>query len=122
MTADPAESGRIFRALRHRNYRLFFVGQGISLVGTWMQQIGEVWLAYRLTHSAFYLGVVGFASQIPISLLAPLAGVWVDRVNRRRLLIATQALEMTQAAAIAALTLSHRITVPGLIVLSVLGG
>src|SRR3954447_3475823 len=96
----------IFRALRHTNYRLFFFGQGISLVGTWMQQIGEVWLAYRLTHSAFYLGVVGFASQFPIFIIAPLAGVWIDRINRRKLLIATQALEMLQALVLAILTLT----------------
>src|SRR3954465_12216386 len=107
----------IFRALRHRNYRLFFVGQGISLIGTWMQQIGEVWLAYRLTHSAFYLGVVGFASQFPIFVLAPFAGVWVDRVNRHRLLIVTQILEMLQALVLAGLTLTNHITLNGLIVL-----
>lgn len=112
----------VFRALKHRNYRLFFVGQAVSLVGTWMQQIGEVWLAYRLTHSAFYLGVVGFASQIPIFLLAPVAGVWIDRMDRRKLLITTQALQMIQAFVLAGLTLSHHITLTGLIVLSVLGG
>jgi MFS family permease len=112
----------MFRALRHRNFRLYFFGQGISLIGTWMQQIGEVWLAYRLTHSAFYLGVVGFASQIPIFLLAPFAGVWADRVNRHRLLIGTQALEMLQALVLAGLTLTHHITLESLIILSVLGG
>src|SRR3954466_2192517 len=112
----------IWRALRHRNYRLFFVGQGISLVGTWMQQIAEVWLAYRLTHSAFYLGLVGFASQLPIFLIAPVAGVWIDRLNRRKLLIVTQVLEMTQALVLAALTLSGHITLTWLIVLSSLGG
>jgi MFS family permease len=115
-------NNQMFRALRHRNFRLYFFGQGISLVGTWMQQIGEVWLAYRLTNSAFYLGVVGFASQIPIFLLAPVAGVWADRVNRHRLLILTQTLEMIQAFALAALTLTHHITLSGLIILSVLGG
>ena len=113
---------RMFRALRHRNYRLFFVGQGISLIGTWMQQIGEVWLAYRLTHSAFYLGVVGFASQFPIFVIAPIAGVWADRVNRHHLLITTQTLEMVQALVLAALTLTHHITLAGLIILSSLGG
>src|SRR3954463_7086436 len=99
----------IFRALRHRNYRLFFVGQGISLIGTWMQQIAEVWLAYRLTHSAFYLGVVGFASQAPIFLIAPVAGVWIDRLDRKKLLIATQFLELLQALVLAVLTLSGRV-------------
>src|SRR3954466_6067237 len=107
----------IWRALRHRNYRLFFVGQGISLVGTWMQQIAEVWLAYRLTHSAFYLGVVGFASQIPNFLLGPFAGVWIDRVNRHKLLILTQILQMIQAFVLAGLTLSGHITLAGLIIL-----
>src|SRR3954471_8605519 len=108
----------ILRALRHRNYRLFFVGQGISLIGTWMQQIAEVWLAYRLTHSAFYLGVVGFASQFPIFVIAPLAGVWIDRLDRKKLLITTQALEMLQALVLALLTLSGHITLTWLIVLS----
>jgi MFS family permease len=112
----------VFRALRHPNYRLFFFGQGVSLVGTWMQQIGEVWLAYRLTHSAFYLGVVGFASQIPIFLIAPFAGVWIDRMDRRRLLIVTQSLQMIQAFVLAWLTLSGQITLSGLIILSILGG
>ncbi len=112
----------IFRALRHSNYRLFFFGQGVSLVGTWMQQIGEVWLAYRLTHSAYYLGVVGFASQIPIFLLGPVAGVWIDRVNRHKLLILTQTLQMIQAFALAGLTLTGHINLTGLIILSILGG
>src|SRR5436853_2810549 len=112
----------MFRALQHRNFRLFFMGQGVSLVGTWMQQIGEVWLAYRLTHSAFYLGVVGFASQFPIFVIAPLAGVWIDRVDRRKLLITTQVLEMLQALVLAGLTLSGHITLTSLIVLSVFGG
>src|SRR5215813_1827168 len=100
----------LFRALRHRNYLLFFIGQGISLIGTWMQQIGEVWLAYRLTHSAFYLGVVGFASQIPTFLLAPLMGAWADRADRRKLLLGAQTLAMFQAFILAALVLTGRIT------------
>jgi hypothetical protein len=74
----------IFRALSHRNYRLFFGGQGFSLIGTWMQQIAMSWLVYRLTHSALLLGTVGFASRIPTFLLAPLAGVLADRWNRHR--------------------------------------
>src|SRR5882672_298746 len=101
---------QMFRALRHRNFKLFFAGHGVSLIGTWMQQMGEVWLAYRLTHSAFYLGLVGFASQLPIFLIAPVAGVWIDRVNRKKLLITTQALEMIQALVLAGLTLSGQIT------------
>jgi MFS family permease len=113
---------RLFRALRHRNYLLFFMGQGVSLIGTWMQQIAEVWLAYRLTRSAFYLGMVGFASQIPTFILAPLAGAWGDRANKHRLLIIAQVLAMLQAFVMAYLVLSHRITFSQLIVLSVIGG
>jgi MFS family permease len=112
----------LFRALRHRNYSLFFAGQGLSLIGTWIQQTGEVWLAYRLTHSAFYLGLTGFASQLPTLLLAPIAGAIVDRTNRQKLLIWSQALAMLQAFALAALVLSHRITYPQLILLSVFSG
>ena len=69
----------VFRALEHRNYRLFFSGQGISLIGTWMQQIAINWLVFRLTHSALLLGVVGFTSRIPTFVFAPFAGVFVDR-------------------------------------------
>jgi len=112
----------LFRALRHRNYRLFFVGQGLSLVGTWIQQTGEVWLAYRLTHSAFALGVVGFASQIPTFLLAAFAGTWIDRTNKHRLVTIAQALGMGQAFALAALVLTHHITYHLLIVLSLISG
>ncbi len=90
-------------ALRSRNYRLFFAGQIVSLTGTWMQQIAMVWLAYRLTDSAAMLGLVGFASQIPILLFSTLAGVWNDRVDRRRLLIWTQTAALTQALLLATL-------------------
>jgi MFS family permease len=99
------------RALRHPNYRLFFAGQSISLIGTWLTRVATSWLVYRLTGSAMVLGVVGFAGQIPTFLLAPLAGVWVDRVNRHRALIATQVLAMVQSALLAAFTLTHSITV-----------
>ncbi|GAB2179853.1 MFS transporter [Denitratisoma sp. agr-D3] len=85
------------RALDSRNYRLYFIGQLISLAGTWMQQIAMSWLAYRLSNSALVLGLIGFASQIPILLLAPLGGVWIDRLDRRRLLLWTQALALVQA-------------------------
>src|SRR5262252_11036342 len=80
----------ILRALRHRNYRLFFGGQGVSLIGTWMTRVATGWLVYRMTGSPFQLGLVSFASQIPILFLGPFAGVWVDRLNRRRVLIVTQ--------------------------------
>ena len=84
----------IFRALHSRNYRLFFGGQSISLIGTWMQHIAASWLVYHMTNSAFVLGVVGFAGQIPTFLLAPFAGVFADRMNRHRILIVTQTLAM----------------------------
>ena len=111
-----------WRALRHRNFRLFFGGQSISLIGTWMTRLATSWLVYRLTGSAWLLGVVGFAGQIPTFLLAPFAGVWVDRLNRRHVLVVTQALAMIQSLALAALTLSHRITVTEILWLSVLQG
>src|SRR5512140_953194 len=91
----------LLRALRSRNYRLFFAGQGVSLIGTWMQQVAMSWLVYRLTGSALLLGVTGFAGQIPNFLLAPVAGVLADRWNRRPLLIATQSLAMFQAVVLA---------------------
>ncbi|HKW77353.1 MAG TPA: MFS transporter, partial [Terriglobales bacterium] len=100
----------LFRALRHRNYRLFFGGQSISLIGTWMTRIATSWLVFRLTHSAMMLGLVGFAGQIPVFIFAPFAGVWVDRWNRHRVLVATQVLAMLQSFALAALALSGRIT------------
>lgn len=99
------------RALRHRNYRLYFVGQGISLIGTWMTRVATSWLVYRLTNSALLLGIVGFAGQLPTFIFAPFAGVWADRLNRHRLLIATQALAMLQSLALAGLVFGHIITV-----------
>src|SRR5262245_55858983 len=90
----------LLRALHHRNYRLFFIGQGVSLIGTWMQQVAMSWLVYRLTNSTLLLGVVGFAGQIPTFLFASFAGVLADRWNRRRLLLATQTLALLQAAAL----------------------
>jgi MFS family permease len=101
----------VVRALRHRNYRLFFSGQTVSLIGTWMTRIATSWLVYRLTKSALLLGVVGFSGQIPTFLLAPFAGVWVDRWNRHRVLVVTQVLAMIQSFALAILTLLGRITV-----------
>ncbi len=111
-----------WRALRHRNFRLFFGGQSISLIGTWMTRIATAWLVYRLTKSALLLGTVSFAGQIPTFLLAPFAGVFVDRLNRRTVLIWTQTLAMLQSLALAALTLSHRITIPEILALSVFQG
>lgn len=110
------------KAFRARNYRLFFGGQGLSLIGTWMQQIAMSWLVYRLTGSAFMLGLVGFTGQVPTLLFAPLAGVLADRWNRKHLLLATQAMSMIQAFLLAALTLTGVVTVWQLIVLSLLLG
>ena len=112
----------IFRTLRYRNFRLFFAGQGISVVGTWMQQVAMGWLVYRLTSSALLLGVVGFASQIPTFVLSPFAGVIADRANRHRLLIITQTLSMVQALILAALTLTGTIQVWHIITLGFLLG
>lgn len=98
------------RALTSRNYRIYFSGQLVSLAGTWMQQIAMVWLAYRLTNSALVLGMVGFASQIPILLLGSLTGVLTDRFDRRRILLATQSVAMLQALSLAMLTWLHWIS------------
>jgi MFS family permease len=110
------------RALRHRNFRLFLGGQVISLAGTWMQQVALSWLVYRLTRSPFLLGLLGFAGQLPSLLLAPLAGVWADRADRRRIVIGTQVLAMVQALVLAALVLTGRATVAHIFVLSVFLG
>jgi len=115
-------SSHAWRALKHRNFRLFFGGQSISLIGTWMTRIATSWLVYRLTGSALLLGTVSFAGQIPTFLVAPFAGVWVDRLDRRQVLLWTQALSMIQSLALAALTLSHHITIPLLLALSVMQG
>jgi MFS family permease len=112
----------IGRALRHRNYRLFFSGQSISLVGTWLTRVATSWLIYRLTGSAWLLGVLGFAGQIPSFLLAPLAGVLVDRWDRYRVLVVTQVLAMIQSALLAGLALAGVINVWHVFALSVLHG
>src|SRR6476660_3353661 len=112
----------IFRALSHRNYQLFFAGQTVSLVGTWMTRIATSWLVYRLTGSALLLGVVGFAGQIPSFLLAPFAGVLVDRWNRHRLLVVTQVLALLQSLALAVLALTGLIKIWHVIVLSIFQG
>jgi MFS family permease len=115
-------SSHAWRALRHRNFRLFFGGQSISLIGTWMTRIATSWLVYRLTGSALLLGTVSFAGQIPTFLFAPFAGVVVDRFDRRQVLVWTQTLSMVQSLALAALTLSHHITIHWILELSVLQG
>jgi MFS family permease len=112
----------LLRALRHRNYRLFFGGQSVSLAGTWITRIATSWLVYRLTGSAFLLGVVGFCGQIPTLFLAPIAGVFVDRWDRRRVLLVTQVLSLVQSAALGVLTLLGVITVAEVLVLQVAQG
>ena len=124
---DPVEKNgthirHLLRALRSRNYRLFVAGQSVSLVGTWMQQVAMSWLVYRLTGSAMLLGVVGFASQIPTIFISPVAGVLADRWDRRRLLIATQALAMFQAAFLAIVVLTGVVQVWQIILLSLILG
>src|SRR5271157_3410451 len=107
-----------FRALQYRNYRLFFIGQGTSLIGTWMQRVATAWLVYRLTNSAVMLGVVGFVSQIPSFLLSPVGGVLADRWNKKNILLITQVFAMIQAFVLAVLVVTGAITVPWIIVLN----
>jgi MFS family permease len=119
---SPSRWAVTLRALRHRNFQLFFGGQVISLTGTWMQSVAQAWLVYSITKSSFLLGAVGFASQIPVFLLAPLGGTVADRMNRHRLIVATQTASMILAAILAWLTLSHRVQVPHIFILAALLG
>jgi MFS family permease len=112
----------ILRALESRNYRLFFTGQAISLIGTWMTQLATIWLVYKLTNSAVLLGIVGFSSQIPSFVIAPFGGILVDRWNRHRILIITQILAMIQSLALAALALTGIINIWHIILLSLFQG
>ena len=121
-TLATGSMSHAWRALRHRNFKLFFAGQTISLIGTWMTRLATSWLVYRMTHSALLLGVVSFAGQIVSFLLGPFAGVWVERLNRRKLLIWTQAAAAIQSLALAALTLAHVITLWEVIALMALQG
>jgi MFS family permease len=111
-----------WRALRHRNFKLFFFGQCISVIGNWMTRLATTWLVYRLTHSALLLGIVSFAGQIISFVLGPFAGVWVERLNRRKLLMWTPAAAAVQSLAMAALTLAHVITLWEIIALTALQG
>ena len=121
-SATPASPRSRFatavRALRHRNFQLFFAGQMISLIGTWMQTVAQSWLVYRITGSTLLLGTVGFASQIPVFLIAPIGGTVADRSNRHRVVIATQSASMVLAFLLAVLTLTHRIQVWQIMVLA----
>jgi MFS family permease len=121
-TPAPTGASHIWRALRHRNFRLFFGGQTISLIGTWMTRIATSWLVYRLWGSALLLGWVSFAGQIPTFLVAPFAGVWIDRLNRRQVLVWTQTLSMIQSLLLAALTFSGHITKELILFLSIMQG
>jgi len=118
----PSPAGRLTRALQHRNFRLFFGGQSISLVGTWITRVATSWLVYRLTGSALLLGIAGFAGQIPTLLITPFAGVLVDRHDRRRILLVTQAGSLIQSALLAILTFTGVITVRQIIWLQVVQG
>ena len=126
MSSSTTQSGsswrHVLRALDHRNYRLYFTGQGLSLIGTWMTRIATNWLIYRLTGSAWMLGLIGFLGQVPTFLLGPFAGVWVDRWSRHRTLVWTQTLSMIQSFALAALAFSGHVAVWHVAALSVLQG
>src|SRR5665213_292729 len=123
-TATAPASGlrATFRALKHRNFKLFFSGQIISLVGTWMQTVAEAWLIYRLTGSGALLGLLGFVGQMPIFVFSPVAGLVADRWPRRNVVIATQTSSMTLAFTLATLTLTHHIVVWEIITLATLLG
>jgi MFS family permease len=112
----------VLRAFRYRNYRLFFLGQGLSLVGTWMQWIAMPWLVWYMFGSYFLLGLIGFLGPLPALVVAPFAGVVADRVNLRRMLILTQTLAMLQAFILTALVLSGKIQAWEIILLSMIGG
>src|SRR5512142_1642109 len=114
--------GRSLRALRSRNYRLFFAGQSVSLIGTWMTRLAMSWIVYQLTDSAFLLGLTSFVGQIPAFFVAPIAGVWLDRWNRHRVLVITQVLAMTQSLALAVLAFTHWINLWWLIGLALMQG
>src|SRR5215475_13068145 len=109
--SPPSRMPHTFRALRHRNFRLFISGQIVSLVGTWMQNVAQSWLVYRLTHSELLLGTAWFCSQIPVFALGPLGGLASDRYSRHKLVVLTQTLSILQALALAILTFSAKVQV-----------
>jgi len=122
MAGSSSRVRTTLRALRHRNFQLFFAGQLISLIGTWMQNVAQAWLVYRLTGSSALLGMVGFAGQIPVFLISPLGGLIADRHSRQRTVIATQTSAMILAFILATLTLTGRVQVPHIFVLAALLG
>jgi MFS family permease len=118
----PSKFKIMFRSLEHRNFRLFFIGQAVSLIGTWMQMLAVGWLIWRMTHNAFMLGLVPFIGRLPTLFLAPFVGVLVDRVDRYKLVIVTQVLSMLQALALAALMFAGKPSVGAIIGLQILLG
>src|SRR5688572_10247188 len=120
--ASPLDKGRLRRALSHRNYRLFFIGQGISLIGTWLTRVALGWWVFRLTGSELVLGTVSFAGEMPTFLLAPLGGVLVDRYDRHRILVVTQVLAMLQSVLLTLLALSPRASMGLILTLAVFQG
>ncbi|MBK5294033.1 MAG: MFS transporter [Acidobacteriia bacterium] len=124
MTSPVASSSwrQGFRALHHRDFRIFLIGQMVSLSGSWMQGLAQSWLIYRLTHSTFLMGTLGFCTHIPVLLLSPIGGIAADRFSRRRLVILSQFAFLAQASTLAYLTLTDRITVPYLLALATLFG
>src|SRR3954454_16771838 len=116
--ARPSSALALFTVFRHRNYRLFFSGQLVSLMGTWMQSVAQAWLVYRLTHSPFLLGLTSFCAQVTVFFMAAFGGMIADRVDRRKMLLVTQALSMIQAAIMAVLTISGFVQVWEVILLA----
>src|SRR5262245_44041464 len=117
-TAAPSWPSRIPRVFRHRNYRLFYAEQIVTLIGTWIQSVALSWLVYRLTHSPFLLGVVSFASQAPIFFVTPFAGMIADRSDRRTVFMTTRTLALLQAAILTVMTLTNHIEINSIIVLA----
>src|SRR6188472_1896044 len=113
---------RLARALRHRNYRLFIIGQGTSQIGTWLSKFATSWMAYTLTGSPFMLGLVTFFNNAPTPIIAPFAGVFVDRLNRHKVVVVTQILALVQSAALAAFAFTGTMTIGALIVLGAAQG
>src|SRR3954463_3383483 len=118
----PAWLTRVPRVFRHRNYRLFYAGQGIALVGAWIQTVALSWLVYRVTHSVFLLGLVNFVAQAPIFFIAPFGGAIADRYDRRSVFIVTRALCMVQAVILTLLTVSNWIGIDTIILLALVLG
>jgi MFS family permease len=122
MNSTKSHLKLIFRALSHRNFKLFVSGQSLSLIGTWIQQVAVTWLVYRLTNSAFMLGIVGFSGQLPLFLIAPFAGVLADKSNRHKLLLYTQSFALLQALVLSFLVFTEAVQIWQLIILSVILG